>query len=188
MIRDPYHYLKRAEYFYQRAKKNNCADKLYDDCNDNCNYIDDNNDVYNVCNGILDNNNLMYEDNDYIYEYVNLEPVEKIIPKIKPAYKRYYDPITKHYYKIDKIFEDEDDGTPNETKTIVIKDPDVWYPENKLSFRTICDPVTGKYYRINKVYDNNGNYSYQYDKLTNLLQKKPGTNFYKPSYDIAKKI
>ena len=117
------------------------------------------------------------DDND---EYVKIDPVETIeetptLPRIKKLYQRYYDPITKHYYKTESIFDTQNPETQP-------KAGEIWYPENKLSYRTARDVDTGDFYNVNKVYDDNGQYSIQYEKLNYRPYKKPGTNFYRPNY------
>lgn len=146
MNRDPNYHLRRANYFYKMASKNDS-----------------------------ENENEPLDSDDYTLKLVKLNPKnnEKII-KTKPIHKRYYDPITKHYYK------SETNDVPQ------TKDPEIWYPENKLSYKTIYDPKTGKYYRVDKIYDGDGNFSYQFNKLNYQACKKPGTNFYRPVYKINK--
>lgn len=187
MSRDPEYYLKKADYFY------GLADNLQDG-----NELDNDNEEFN--NEEFEDEELQdgdtWSDDEYEYEYVKLAPVkanitkcqEKIkkkFPTVRAACKRYFDPITKHYYKTDKIFEDDNDFTANNfappIKT-VSKKPAIWYPENKLSFKTMRDPITGKYYRVDKIYDNSGKYKFTYDKLNCQAVKKPGTNFYQPIY------
>lgn len=112
------------------------------------------------------------------FELVPIEQERNFLPdkNIKPCCKRYYDPINKHYYNTDRMFNPNMDGIVQVGK----KDPDIWYPENKLSFKTVRD-TNGKYYRISKVYDLDGIYSYQYNPLNNLVVKNSGTNYYQPS-------
>ncbi|XWV24570.1 hypothetical protein QJ856_gp1220 [Tupanvirus deep ocean] len=181
MNRDPNYHLQRANFYYQRALENGYDPRLdeysYTDIDDND--TEDDNDI---------------DSEEYEYEYVPIQIVnQETTPvfnkknentNIKPAYKRYYDPITKHYYKTEKVL------TNKEVKPIpkaVEKNAQVWYPENKLSFKTMRDPDTGKFYRVNKIYDDNGQYSYKYDKLQNEMRKLPGTNYYKPVYRTVKK-
>lgn len=190
MNRDPYYYLNKAEYFYKLARKNgydaSCDYNLNDeDLNDIDNYYicesDDDliDDYENEC---IDEENDDYE-NEYIDEKEKEEGEEENDLKkkinIKPAYRRYYDPVTKHYYKTERIF---DTNNSEKSNQMIQSNPDIWYPENKLSFKTMHDPITGKYYRVNKIYDKNGNYSYKYNKLNNRMQKKPGTDYYVPIY------
>jgi hypothetical protein len=174
--RDPNYYLQKANFFYNRSnnnpidkKKNNFEnydlDSEFDYDYDDSECVDD----------YLDN-----VEDDFEYEYLKLEPITKlqaIVSNIKPKYSRYYDPITKHYYRSDKIFDVE--SAKNKQPA---KNPDIWFPENKLSFKTMKDPKTGKYYRVNKIYDTDGNYKYNYDKLNKKMIKTPGTNYYRPSY------
>ena len=155
MIRDPKFYLDRATHF-------NSINKPI--------YFDD--------------------DDDADYEYVKIEPTSRpnlaVVPKpkrtpvdIKAPYKRFYDPITRHYYKSEKIFDIEPVTKPREN-------PDVWFPENKLSFKTLYDPQTKQYYRVDKVYDKNGTYSYKFDVLEYKPSRAPGTNYYRAGYDLVK--
>lgn len=123
------------------------------------------------------------KNDDYEYEYVKLEPAGtpiNIQKQIKPQYKRYFDPITRHYYKTDKIFEDDTDMVQG--TNVIPKNPDVWYPENKLSYQFMKDPETGQIYRINKIYDKNGNYYYTHKPLYYQPEKKIGTSYYQPIY------
>ena len=88
---------------------------------------------------------------------------------IKTVDGRYFDPIKRHYYRIEPIIKPE-------------RKPDVWYPENKLGFRTMLNPIDGMYYGVDKVYDKDGKYRYIYTKLNYQPSKRIGTNFYKPCY------
>lgn len=166
MIRDPKYYLKRAEYFNKKAKENGYeTDNLVDDINDT--------------------------KSESEYEYIEIKPnsniaikpIKQTITNIKPMYKRYFDPVTRHYYRTEKIFNDIDNSSCNIEQNTPKKNPDIWYPQNKLSFKTMRDPISGKYYRINKIYDNNGDYYYKCDELKYNIQKKPGTNYYIPVYN-----
>ena len=201
MIRDPSIYLEKAKYFYTISKDNTTTDDLVDTTENELvdaypeefinTYQEELVDVYP--DDLIDVNSEeltdVYTDEMTEYEYV---PVAAINPpiepssiytnlsNIKPSCRRYYDPITKHYFKIDKIF--EPDTNINEIDQQAVKNPDIWYPENKLSFKTTIDPLTGKFYRINKVYDANGKYSYRYDELNKNAIKQPGTNYYRPVF------
>lgn len=64
------------------------------------------------------------------------------------------------------------------------------YMESQPSFKTYYDPDTGRYYAIKKIYPNpldyamgqTNNYYYQTEELCYRAVKKPGTDYYKPSY------
>lgn len=163
MIRDPSYYLEKADYFYEMSNTidNEIYDEEYDDI-----LIDD------TCG------------NDE-YMYIVIDPKEskttnrKMVPVIRPKYGRYYDPLTKHYFRSEKIFESNEANKPLK---ITEKEPDIWYPEVKPRFKIIKDMDTGKYYRITKIYDQDGKYNYQYNKLTYCPYKKIGTNYYQPIY------
>ena len=156
MKRDPSHYRQRANYFYSLAN----------------------------ANGLNDPEQQPDDDSEYEYvEAVDLEPViiEEPVKKptctvsIKPAYKRYYDPVTRHYYRTDQVL-----GIDN---TAAAKNADgVWYPENQPERKTARDPVTGEHFRITKVYDSNGNYTHQYEKIHRQPRKAPGTDFYRNNW------
>ena len=152
MIRDPSYYLSKAKYFSRMANREP-VDTVED-----------------VIDNSTDKN---YETNGIKLQPVILEEVKTVAPKIKPQYARYYDPITKHYYKTIDII----GGNISQNE---IKDGNVWFPENKPNVQTFRDPKTGKYYRINKIYDQNGNYTYMNDELVYMAQRPSGTNFYKP--------
>jgi hypothetical protein len=202
MYRDPHYYLQRANLYYEKAIANGLdelddelVDKLADELDDGL--------VDELDDGLVEELDELVDelddrsDDEYIYEYIPIKfptetietPQDTIIkPKIqiKPAFKRYFDPVTRHYYKTEKILENSSiDIIPN--SKMVEKNADVWYPENKLNIKTIRDPKTGKYYRINKTYNDKGNFSYTYDKLSNVMKKLPGTNYYKPVYRATKK-
>ena len=160
MIRDPAYYLSKARYFNRISKEKTeplgASQKF---------------------NGksIIDEN---YRRNEIKLQPFILEEVNIDVPNIKPQYARYYDPITKHYYKTADIV---NSGVSHiNALQNKIKDGDVWFPENKPSVRTFHDPKTGKYYRINKIYDQNGNYTYTNDELIYMAHKQSGTNFYRP--------
>lgn len=120
-------------------------------------------------------------DSDSEYQVIKLEPTgttSPVIAQVQPQYRRYWDPVKRHYYKIDKIFEED-------TQVIqppAPKDPDIWYPENKLSYQFVRDPETGQLYRVSKTYDASGNYYFDYNKVNYLPEKTPGTNYYRPLY------
>lgn len=157
MNRNPKYFLDKAKYYNQVAKNNS--------------YIANKKD-YESSNETSD---------ELSYEYIKLEPMNTTSPlvaQIKPQHRRYWDPITKHYYKIDKIF-DDNAIIMNQS---VPKDPDVWYPENKPCFQYMKDPTSGQIYKVNKIYNTDGNYEYTYDQVTYLPEKNPGTNYYRPAY------
>lgn len=100
---------------------------------------------------------------------------------IKSQFKRFYDPISKHYFKTDKIF-----GAPivRNVKPNSVTETDVWYPENKPLNRIKYDPKSGKYVMVDKLYDSNGNYAYHYRPIKHSVTKVPGTNYYKSVHEI----
>lgn len=120
------------------------------------------------------------------YEYIKLEPINienmideklKKIPKIKSRYTRFYDPVSKHYFGIDKIFDNKTNGIRPENKTTK-----TWYPENPLSYNYTRDPKTGKIYRTVKTYDDKGNYANNFREVKRRNVKKPGTTYVVPMY------
>jgi hypothetical protein len=149
MIRDPNYYLEKADFFYEMS-------------------------------GIIGDES--YDEDMYIeFEPIDIASIDKkkLMSDIKSKYNRYYDPLTKHYYRTEKIF--ENDGVDDKNK-IIEKDSDIWYFKYKPMFKIVRDINTGKYYRIIKMYNHDGNYCYQYDKLFYRPYKKIGTNFYYPDY------
>ena len=102
--------------------------------------------------------------------YSPTEEIEIVQPLIKSAYKRYYDPITRHYFKTDKIL--DIDMEPDD-----IDPTDVWYPEHQPKNNLIRDPNNGKLYRVNKIYDSDGNYHYQYKPVNHFATKKSSNNY-----------
>lgn len=154
MIKDSDYYRKRADLFYQKASQ---ADNDYDN----------------------------YSDDEYEYEYVPI-PIASPTPTkpnlvnnhlnvaIKQGCKRYYDPIKRHYYRIDDLIEKSEPP---------VNTSEVWYPETKLSYDTVYNPSTGSYSRIKKVYDADGNYSYEYTDLPQHMIKRSGTNYYVLRHD-----
>ena len=177
MNKDPNYFLQRANFFYQRAQQNG-------------------NEQNEVDNELVDDELIMDEidddSDDFEYEYIKIEPnVNSDVPnesivttlKIKPQHKRYFDPVTRHYYKTDRMLENINTiSLPKGVGT----NAEIWYPENKLSYKTTIDPKTGRFYRVNKIYDDKGKYSYSYDKLTPEIHKRPGSSFYKPFYRCNK--
>jgi len=114
----------------------------------------------------------------------NLTPCEpKLIytapPPIKPQFRRIYDPTTRHYYRVDKIFERGEYHIPS--GTVAVNTP-IWYPENSLSQRIYTDPKTCQMYEIDKKYDNNGNYHYQNYRLVYRPYRPAGSGHYIPNY------
>ena len=198
MIRDPNVYLRRAQYFHEIAGINNELMDNMEECINDTEYIDDAEyiddteytDDAEYTDDMKYTDHIEYVDDteytdDIEYmddpQYVNDGPVksnknESITSNIKPCCRRYYDPITKHYYNIDRIFNPNTNGIVQAAK----KNPDIWYPENKLSFKTIRDPHSGKYFRISKVYDTEGKYTFKCHPLNKSVVKKPGTNYYRP--------
>ncbi|MEM0353971.1 MAG: hypothetical protein QXW79_00180 [Thermoplasmata archaeon] len=101
------------------------------------------------------------------------------IPRLKPGCARFYDPVTKHYYKTSLIFETE--------PTNKVISTGIWYPENSLGYCTIRDARTGEYYKVDKTYDNGGNYKIRYHKMVYRPRKFPGSNYYKACYLLEDK-
>lgn len=168
MNRDPKYYLEKADFFYQRSKQEELDDSI-DEFVDGFEYgYDDGFD-----------NGLGYE---YDIETSNPNVSEEVVVtdlRIKPQYKRIYDPVTKHYYKIDRIFEDADASIIPKS---IEKNTELWYPANNLSYKTMFDPKTNRFYRVNKIYDDKGKFRITHDKLTQQMIKLPGTSYYKPIY------
>lgn len=168
MNRDPNYYLQKANFFYKRSRQDYLNDF------DPNNFVSDSDDDFEYA----------YDDSDTARP-MEIEPVvsEEIIVTdlgIKPQYKRIYDPITKHYYKVDKIFENASIAMPRSVEI----NAEVWYPENKLGYKTIFDPKSKRYFRVNKKYNDNGKYRITYNKLTRQMMKPPGTSYYRPTYQI----
>ncbi|BCS83424.1 hypothetical protein QLL95_gp0699 [Cotonvirus japonicus] len=122
------------------------------------------------------------------YEYIELQPVDidelirektSISANVKPMFKRIYDPITKHYFSVDKIFKNQENDIPCEKNGI-------WYPEIQPRQEIFQDPKTGQYYRVNKSYDNNGCFNNKYECVKKTVRRRPGTNFYTITYDPLK--
>ena len=192
MNRDPYYYLKKADQIRANTKKydsrlltpylsnpylsnpylSNTTIINIDDIDD----IDDNDDNYN--NG--DDNEL---DNDIYYKEINN------IQTYKPTLKRYYDPVTRHYFKINN---DTDDNIIIDDNVIIddnlITDDNVWYPIHQPINNLVRDKTSGKLYRITKIYDANGDYYYNYKPINHFAIKKPGTNYYQPSYSTGQNV
>lgn len=114
--------------------------------------------------------NYFLEKAEYFYDVAKNSTKKKSQPEnlqIKPQYKRYYDPTTKHYYKSADIFGIDVEKNHNKnkfqnvpdpkTKIFYSKDNKVWYPENKVN-------STDKHSK------------------TYVSVKRPGTNFYQPMH------
>lgn len=165
MLKKSDYYLNKAKYFYDIAKINN-EDGESDEEDDNDNELSQ-------------------------YEYIKLEPckiIETNTPneksdnnnlKIKRDCQRYYDPVTKHYYKTNDIVEQID--CPNDDY-----EQDIWFPKTQPDQKYFYDPKTKKNYKINKIYDKCCNYHYEYDILNYKPKKIIGTNYYRPYYQISK--
>ncbi|QGR54159.1 hypothetical protein [Moumouvirus maliensis] len=175
MIRDPAYYLKKAKHFYNISKQN--------DDNDDLDYLEsETTDIYD--DNVEDSEEEYSDDEEIEYEYVKFEPVDideivnekiKDIPPIKARYGRFYDPVSKHYFTIDKIF--KNDGIrPNNKST------GVWYPENSLSYKYVRDPKTNKLYKTSKIYDDNGNYRQNLTEVNRKNIRRPGTTYVVPVY------
>lgn len=117
---------------------------------------------------------------DYFYQRAetatpdDIKQIPKCVIKRKIINGRYFDPITKHYYKLEQP----------ETKKIPKNKDGVWFPENKPKHEIITDPETGESYYIKKIYNDNGEYFYEKQKIHCQLHKLPGSNYYKPFYTI----
>ncbi|AZL89135.1 hypothetical protein QKC54_gp0707 [Megavirus baoshan] len=148
---------------------------------------DDNNVDYEEINSDeVDNEEVIDTESESEYEYIKLEPINienlideklKKIPKIKSRYTRFYDPVSRHYFGIDKIFDNKTSGIRPENKTTK-----TWYPENPLSYNYTRDPKTGKIYRTVKTYDDKGNYANKFKEVKRRNIKKPGTTYVVPMY------
>lgn len=167
MTKDPNYYLQRAKFYYDRASNNSYDSEIE--------YIDD-----DIIVDDIDNNEYEYIPFDQVViDNVVDEKINIINNKATKSIQRYYDPITKHYYKNNKILTNEEDKSISK---IIEMNAEVWYPENKLRYKTVRDIKTGKYYRVNKIYDDKGKYFYTYDRISNEMHKLPGTNYYQPVY------
>lgn len=102
----------------------------------------------------------------------------KYIKQVKPEIKRYYNPINKHWYSIDSIFDkycknkictDDCGGMCQFTK--VEEYDEITYCE--------CD---NSFYDVEKVYNDCCNSEYKYTKLCYNPVKSIGTDYYKPNY------
>ena len=149
--RDPNYYLDKAEYFYEMAQ--------LDDRMDGGDETDE-----------TDEGDMADEIKPR--EVLQIKEISAPKPRVRIVEGRIYDPIKKHYFKLDN-------PPPKAPK---IPKSGVWYPENKLSSKTMHDPSTGRYYQITKLYDDDGNFSYVYDRLEYRPVKRPGENFYLPNY------
>ena len=165
-----------------------------EDDDDNDSLIPDNNIIDNYSlipeddNNTIDNDSLIPEDNnnitdndsltpEYDNDYLTPEP-DKIIfkvPVIHQMYNRYYDPITKHYYRSEKIF---GDNPVEHIKPVVST---IWYPENKPRTGIVYDPKTKQHYQTDKVYGD-GVYTINRKPFLYKPEKRPGSNFYLPVY------
>lgn len=180
MNKDPNYYLEKARIFYEKA----ALDDTIDQSNDPIEQlileeeIDLIEDIYDDENPIEIEPGIVAIPDDQ-HEQNQLE----INVKIQPGYSRYYDPITKHYYSTAKVLGNED---PLDPIIKLVKKSGVWYPENKLSYDTIYDPDSNRYYKINKIYNDDGTFTYTYNKIQNKMVKQPGTNYYRPISVIKK--
>ncbi|AGF85086.1 hypothetical protein QJ854_gp696 [Moumouvirus goulette] len=191
MIRDPAYYLKKAKYFYNISKQkdneeNNDLDYLESESNDiyNNSYKLSSDNYEDTFEELNEESSEELSDNETEYEYIKLEPVdinelinEKLqdIAPIKPRYGRFYDPVSKHYFTIDKIF-NNNGIRPNNKSTRV------WYPENSLSYKYVRDPKTNKLYKTSKNYDDNGNYTQDLREVKRKNIRRPGTTYVVPVY------
>lgn len=85
------------------------------------------------------------EESETLEESEILEPQILNLPKSSSNF-RYYDPITKHYFRADKFFQ----------KSAI--------PQNKLHDKIIYEPKTNKYHCVDKTHMGNGKYTYQYNR------------------------
>ncbi|ALR84279.1 hypothetical protein [Niemeyer virus] len=144
--------------------------------------------IYSDYSDNSDNNvqNNVENEDDYDYEYVKMEPVDlaqlieehtDLRSKIKPKYTRFYDPVTRHYYSIDKLFEHED--------VLLNKRPTtgVWYPEIQNQNNIMKDPKTGQLFRVKKIYNPKGKYHYEINSVKRQTKRKPGTTYYTVTYE-----
>ncbi|MEM3062512.1 MAG: hypothetical protein QW303_03055 [Nitrososphaerota archaeon] len=122
----------------------------------------------------FNDNSSSFHDEDFSEKYNKAGLRHRQIPRLKPGCARFYDPVTKHYYKTSDIFEAEP------AKKVIRSG--VWYPENCLSYRTFHDPRTGEYYKVDKMYDDRGNYKIRYHKMVYRPRKPPGSDYYKACY------
>jgi len=120
------------------------------------------------------------------YEYVQVNPTVILAPSVPSApsvpisglqYKRYYDPVSRHYYRTDDILEN---STPQAITDL--KFSGTWFPENRQGFQVITDPQTGITYRVNKIYDANGNFYHECREVQQCLQQDFGTNSFRYVY------
>lgn len=164
MNRDPNVFLAKADYFYNMARDNAYVPTVPPPGNGT------NQDIIVDNSPNVDYGTTMNVPNDSVVEEIIIRPKQ-----IKRGHGRYFDPVTKHYFKTEKVLEDS--GIE-----INPRSGDVWYPQNDLSYQTIYDPLTGSYYDVEKVYNPRGDYSIQFQKLDYRPTKRPGNNFYQPAY------
>ena len=156
MNKDPFYFLKKAEQFRNKAKKNAELEGSYDfEESDNFKGLD-----------------------DFDAELVISNQDFELVETIKPSCKRYYDPETRHYFKTNKI-------SDMDILPIAKISDDIWYPEHYPSDNFFRDPISGKLYRIIKIYDTDGNYYFNYKPINHFAVKQPGTSYYKPSYGVV---
>ncbi|AQN68541.1 hypothetical protein [Saudi moumouvirus] len=185
MIRDPTYYLKKAKHFYNISKQNddNDLNRLQSESSEIYNDSDNASENYYE-NSSEENIDEESSEEEIEYEYVKFEPIDinelvneklKNIPPIKPRYGRFYDPVSKHYFTINKIF-DNNGIRPNNKST------HIWYPENTLSYKYVRDPKTNKLYKTSKIYDDDGNYSQDLIEVKRNNVRRPGTTYVVPVY------
>jgi hypothetical protein len=169
MNRDPKTFLKRAEFF---RKAYDLSDDEYED-------------EYEEFD-----ENVEYEECIPLDEPVICNEIEKVIEtpiKINPICKRFYDPLTRHYYNTSRILGQDSVNITltcgHNSQPISKKiNCNTWYPEVSKGYEVIRDPKTGKYYRVKKIYDNDGGYTYRYEGVVNIPKKRPGNSFYQISH------
>jgi hypothetical protein len=103
------------------------------------------------------------------------------IKKLRPCVKRYYDPVRRHWYNIDKIF-DNYCVNPNAAEPKEFPCDSCKYIKTYPHQKTRLDPCTHNYYRINKYYDQCCQPHYQYNQLYYNPGRKPWQNYWSPNY------
>lgn len=109
---------------------------------------------------------------------IDIDTDERVIV---PEVKRFYDPVTRHYYRTERRLGDS--AYVSDCGDVPLRPfTNVWYPENRLSKQIIYDANTHTHKKVTKVYDSDGNYSLLYTNVAYKPIKKPGYNNYIPHY------
>jgi hypothetical protein len=105
------------------------------------------------------------------------------VKRLRPCVKRYYDPIRKHWFSVDRLFDTLCKKGLEPRHALC---SDCKFVKTYPFKATRLDPCTNHYYKIHKAYDKCCRPHYRYNMLCYAPTKKPWQTGWMPAYIEAK--